>query len=88
MKPYYDYIYLSPHLDDAVLSCAGQICQFVQAGRSVLIITIMAGDAPAADLSPFARSLHERWEVASGAVADIPLISTRAMPLTSGGSSR
>ena len=31
MKSYYDLIYLSPHLDDAILSCAGQIYQFVQA---------------------------------------------------------
>jgi LmbE family N-acetylglucosaminyl deacetylase len=69
MKPYYDLIYLSPHLDDAVLSCAGQIYQFVEAGRSVLIVTIMAGDPSTADLSPFAQNLHERWEVASDAVA-------------------
>ncbi|UCG23914.1 MAG: PIG-L family deacetylase, partial [Chloroflexota bacterium] len=69
MKPYYNLIYLSPHLDDAVLSCAGQIYQAVEAGRSVLIVTVMAGDASTAELSPFAQSLHERWEVASDAVA-------------------
>lgn len=69
MKPYYDLIYLSPHLDDAVLSCAGQIYQSVEAGQSVLVATVMAGDAPTADLSPFAQSLHQRWEVASHTVA-------------------
>lgn len=68
MKSYYDLIYLSPHLDDAILSCAGQIYQFVQAGRTVLIVTVMAGDASTADLSPFAQSLHKRWEVTSDAV--------------------
>ena len=69
MKPSYDLIYLSPHLDDVVLSCAGQIYQFVEAGRSVLITTIAAGDASRAELSPFAQHLHDRWQLASDAVA-------------------
>lgn len=58
----YDHIYLSPHLDDAALSCGGQIFAATSAGQSVLIVTITAVDAPADDLSDFAAQLHARWE--------------------------
>lgn len=58
----YQHIYLSPHLDDAVLSCGGAIARQAQEGARVLIITACAGQ-PAADAapSPFARRLHEGW---------------------------
>jgi LmbE family N-acetylglucosaminyl deacetylase len=58
----FDHIYLSPHLDDGVLSCGGRIWQHRQAGQTALVVTVFAG-APAADqpLSPFAQSLHDRW---------------------------
>jgi LmbE family N-acetylglucosaminyl deacetylase len=62
MRPHYDWIYLSPHLDDAALSCGGQIWQQTQAGQSVLIVSIMAGDPPA-QISGYAQSLHDRWEL-------------------------
>lgn len=59
------HVYLSPHLDDAALSCGGRIWQQVQAGERVLIVTIFAGaPAPDAPLSPFARELHARWGLA------------------------
>jgi len=55
-------IYVSPHLDDVVLSCGGRIWQQVNAGERVLVVTVFAGaPAPGAPLSPFARSLHQRW---------------------------
>ena len=63
MNSFYDAIYLSPHLDDAVLSCGGQIYQLTQAGGSVLIVTIMAGDVPSGELSLFAQGLHDRWQL-------------------------
>ena len=56
------YVILSPHLDDAVLSCGGMIYQLVQAGQPVRVITMFAGDPPPGALSPFAQSLHERWD--------------------------
>lgn len=59
--PEYSAIYLSPHLDDAALSCGGQIFQQTQAGRPVLIVTVTAGDPPSADLPPFAQRLHDDW---------------------------
>ncbi len=39
----YDYIYLSPHLDDVALSCSGTICQQKTQGSSILMATIFAG---------------------------------------------
>jgi LmbE family N-acetylglucosaminyl deacetylase len=63
---HYEHTYLSPHLDDAVLSCGGQIYQQCQAGRSVLVFTLMAGDAPPeAALEPFVAELHARWGLAA-----------------------
>jgi len=60
--PVYDCVYLSPHLDDVVLSCGGTIWEQVQAGRSVLVVTVFAGvPNPGVPLSPFARQLHARW---------------------------
>lgn len=64
------HTYISPHLDDAVLSCGGRIWQQVRAGERVLIVTVFAG-APAPDtpLSPFARELHARWGLADPVAA-------------------
>ena len=42
MRTPYDYLYLSPHLDDVVLSCGGQISQWIREGKSVLVCTLMA----------------------------------------------
>ncbi|MBP7830196.1 MAG: PIG-L family deacetylase [Kiritimatiellae bacterium] len=48
----YDYIYLSPHLDDAVLSCAGQISLRTREGRGVLVFTAMAAEVLPDPLQP------------------------------------
>ena len=56
-------IYLSPHLDDAVLSCGAIIRDQIQsAASSVEIWTIFSGDPPPGRLYPFARMLHLRWQ--------------------------
>lgn len=55
------WIFLSPHLDDAVLSCGGLIAERVSIGDSVEIWTVCAGDPPNTSFSPFASQLHERW---------------------------
>lgn len=68
-KPYHA-IYLSPHLDDVALSCGGQIYQQTAAGKGVLIVTLMAGDPPAAPLSAYAQSLHDRWGLEAAATAE------------------
>lgn len=63
------WIYLSPHLDDAVLSCGGMIYTQVRAGARVEIWTLFAGDPPAHGLTPFARQLHRRWQTGPEAAA-------------------
>ncbi len=63
-------IFLSPHPDDAVLSCGGWIYQLVQNGERPIVMTIFGGDRPAdVPLSGFARSLHERWRLGADAPA-------------------
>ncbi|MCL4262878.1 MAG: PIG-L family deacetylase [Anaerolineae bacterium] len=64
----YDAIYLSPHLDDAALSCGGQIAQQTAVGQHILIVTIMAGDPAVVEFSEYARELHGRWQLAHDAV--------------------
>ena len=64
-----NWVYLSPHLDDAVLSCGGLLWEQSQAGHSVFVWTICAGDPPDTGISPFAESLHGRWETGSQAGA-------------------
>ena len=61
-------IYLSPHLDDAALSCGGRIWQQTRDGASVKVITVFAGVPDSeGSLSPFAQQLHTRW----GAAPDV-----------------
>jgi len=57
----YDYIFLSPHLDDVVLSCGGFVSQLTEAGLSVLVATLFAGDPLHGPLSKLARKAHELW---------------------------
>ena len=67
----YDHIYLSPHLDDAVLSCGGSIWEQVKAGESVLVTTMFGGTPdPSLSLSPFAQQLHVRWGHLADAAAE------------------
>jgi LmbE family N-acetylglucosaminyl deacetylase len=62
MSDFYAHVYLSPHLDDAVLSCGGLIHRQVRAGQPPLVITLFSGQ-PAADahVSAFTQSQHTRW---------------------------
>lgn len=64
-----EWIYLSPHLDDAALSCGALIWGQAAAGERTAIWTLCAGDPPEGGLSDFAQSLHARWECGSDAVA-------------------
>jgi LmbE family N-acetylglucosaminyl deacetylase len=63
------WIYLSPHLDDAALSCGGLIAHQTSTGETVEIWTICAGDPPPGALSPFAEELHLRWGTGREATA-------------------
>jgi LmbE family N-acetylglucosaminyl deacetylase len=56
------HIYLSPHLDDAVLSCGAAIHYQAVADETVLVITFFSGEARQdTSLSPFARLQHDYW---------------------------
>jgi LmbE family N-acetylglucosaminyl deacetylase len=62
------HLFLSPHLDDAILSCGGMIHQLCGTGERVIIVTAMAGD-PLETLpdSPVLNALRAQW---SGAELD------------------
>ncbi len=55
------HLYLSPHLDDAVLSCGGLIYRQARAGDEARVLTVFAGDPPPGDGSAFAEELKQRW---------------------------
>jgi LmbE family N-acetylglucosaminyl deacetylase len=55
------HIYLSPHLDDAVLSCGGALHRHAVAGDPVLVITTFSGEYAGEELSPFAQEQHDHW---------------------------
>jgi LmbE family N-acetylglucosaminyl deacetylase len=55
------WIYLSPHLDDAVLSAGGLIFEQTRSGLPVEIWTFMCGYPPEGEFSPFAQLLHAQW---------------------------
>lgn len=55
-----DWIYLSPHLDDAVFSCGGRIALQVRKGLSVWVVTVFTG-SPRTSLSDYAQLLHRYW---------------------------
>jgi LmbE family N-acetylglucosaminyl deacetylase len=63
-------IFLSPHPDDAALSCGGTLYLMAQRDQRPIVITLFGGDrASDAPLSDFARSLHERWQLGDAAPA-------------------
>lgn len=56
------HLFLSPHLDDIVLSCGGLLYELTHAGTPLEVLTLMAGDAP--DPLPFSdliEKIHYRW---------------------------
>ncbi|MBA2678462.1 MAG: PIG-L family deacetylase [Ktedonobacteraceae bacterium] len=65
-QPGYDYIFISPHLDDVVLSCSGTICALKEQGSRILVITLFAGD-PRPPFSRLAQSFHHLWKVSDEA---------------------
>ena len=61
------WIYISPHLDDAVLSAGGLIYEQTRAGMDVEIWNFMCGFPPSEELSPYAQVLHFQWGIPSAA---------------------
>lgn len=70
----YGHIFVSPHLDDAALSCGGMIASLASVGQPVLVVNVCSGSpAPAASLSPFAAAMHARWGLPAAAGARLRL---------------
>lgn len=59
---------LSPHLDDAVLSCGGTLHRMARAGHRVEVVTVFAGDPPGPP-PPFAQALYAVWGYGDAAMA-------------------
>ena len=56
------HLFLSPHLDDAILSCGGVIHHLAQDGERVIIVTAMAGEPPdALPDSPVLHAIRTQW---------------------------
>ena len=57
-------IFVSPHLDDAVLSCGGGIARLTREGVRVPVVTVFTADQPLGEpLSPLAKRSHASWGV-------------------------
>jgi len=70
----YPHVYLSPHLDDAPLSCGGTIAAQLAAGEPVLVVTICTAVPPAGGpYSALAEQLHANW----GLTADRAVVARR-----------
>jgi LmbE family N-acetylglucosaminyl deacetylase len=69
MNSSFQHIFLSPHLDDVVLSCGGHIHQCARKNQKCLVVTIFAG-APEHedDLSEYALEMQREWGQSAGAV--------------------
>jgi LmbE family N-acetylglucosaminyl deacetylase len=64
------HLYLSPHADDAALSCGAQIAMFTRRHDSVLIWTLMGGfPDPATRDFPLARHFREVWNIENDVTA-------------------
>lgn len=74
----YDHIYLSPHLDDAALSCGGRIGAQLAAGERVLAITLCtAAPPPAGPFSALAQRFHADWGLSPDQVVTARLTEDR-----------
>ncbi|MEO8397596.1 MAG: PIG-L family deacetylase, partial [Chloroflexota bacterium] len=63
------HLFLSPHLDDAVLSCGGVMHRLTQDGERVVIMTVMAGEPPAALMdTPVMKAIQTRWDNGEGTI--------------------
>ena len=59
---------LSPHLDDAALSCGGRIVRAVDSGRRAVVATFFTEDEPKEPPTPFAADLRRWWKLPPGEV--------------------
>lgn len=60
----YHAIYLSPHLDDAALSCGGAIAALSRGGQRALVVTLCTAVPTREQLGPLAEEFHGDWNLA------------------------
>lgn len=60
-----EHFYISPHLDDAALSCGGRIARQVANGEPVRVINLFAGvpDLVEDQFSAYAQKQHSKWQL-------------------------
>lgn len=64
------FLVISPHLDDASLSCGGTMSRLTSAGKRVVVATVFTADAPARQpLSWLAQRNHQAWGIAENPFA-------------------
>jgi LmbE family N-acetylglucosaminyl deacetylase len=61
-------IYISPHLDDAVLSCGGVIVHQASCGDEVIVVTVCGGSPQESYPSAYIEQLHKRWGTDESAI--------------------
>lgn len=74
-------VYLSPHLDDVVYSCGGQVWQQARARDPVLVVTFFAASPSDAAINPYTLELRERWGNALDPVAARRTEDARALKI-------
>jgi LmbE family N-acetylglucosaminyl deacetylase len=55
-----NHLFLSPHLDDVVLSCGGMIAELITAADNVTVFNVFSGYA-SPPYSKSAQVLHQLW---------------------------
>ncbi len=80
----WDLIVLSPHLDDAILSCGGRLAAVAEAGGRSLIVTPLAGDEPSTAPDSLAARLRAAWQLPAGGVVAARRAEDRAAADTLG----
>jgi LmbE family N-acetylglucosaminyl deacetylase len=74
----YEHVYLSPHLDDAALSCGGAIATNLAQGARVLIVTLCtAAPPPEGPFNAVAREFHGQWNLEAADVLRVRLAEDR-----------
>jgi LmbE family N-acetylglucosaminyl deacetylase len=59
----YEHVVVAPHLDDAALSCGGQIARWRSEGARVLAVTLCAATPRPDQLTPYALHLHSTYNL-------------------------
>jgi LmbE family N-acetylglucosaminyl deacetylase len=75
------WIYLSPHLDDAIFSCGGIIAAQVEKNEEVEVWTLCSGKPPIRPLSKFAAHLHTLYGYGSDPIGGRIAEDTKACSL-------